>query len=158
MVKSKKVAKGGADVDIGAGNAFGGGGESEVDDSVETVNDIVDAETGFGYVAIPYTKAELKADLKAWMQALRQKLKASGKNPEELKEKFVAQSIAFCNYCVKNFGNLEFYMTCGANPAPESSIMIGNYVVSAMQLTLLFQSLTRTVVTPCARLSLIFSG
>lgn len=127
MVKSKMVAKGGGDVDIGAGNAFGGGGEDELDDSVETVNNIVDADTGFGYVALSYTKSELKSDLKEWMKALRKKLKENGVEPSKLKEEFVPKSIAFCNFCVKNFDNLEMYMTQGQVPTPESSMMIGYY-------------------------------
>ena len=128
MVKSKIVAKGGGDIDIGAGNAFGGAGEDEgADDTVEKVNNIVDAETGFGYHALPYTKPEFKADLKDWMKALRQKLKANGMAPDDIKAKFVPQCVAFSNFLVKNFDNLEIYMVQSQQPAPEASMMIGYY-------------------------------
>merc|ERR1712195_450086 len=106
------VAKGGGDIDIGAGNAFGGDGEDEgADDSVETVNNLVDTDTGFGYLLLSYSKAELKADLKGWMKALRQKLKAKGTDPEVIKGEFVPQATAFSNFLVKNFDNLEVYMS-----------------------------------------------
>jgi hypothetical protein len=128
MVKSKLVAKGGADIDIGAGNAFGGGAEDEgPDDSVETVNNLVDADTGFNYLLLSYSKAELKADLKEWMKALRKKLKAKGTDPEILKTKFVPQATAFSNFLVKNFDNLEIYMPTSNQPVPEASLVIGYY-------------------------------
>ena len=49
-IESQIVAKAGGDIDIGAGNAFGGGGEDEpVDDNVEKVNNVIDETMGFGY-------------------------------------------------------------------------------------------------------------
>jgi hypothetical protein len=64
-VKSKLVIKGGVNVDIGCGNAFGqkAGGEGqepeepieEVEDKEEKVNNIIDA---FKYQPTPFTKAE----------------------------------------------------------------------------------------------------
>lgn len=44
MCESKNISKGGENIDIGCGNSFGGGGEDEgVDDSVVTVNNVIDS-------------------------------------------------------------------------------------------------------------------
>lgn len=70
MVQSRNVAVGSDAVDIGCGDAFGSG-DQEVDDSVETVNNISDASIGFAYTEITFaSKTELKSYLKSYFRKL----------------------------------------------------------------------------------------
>lgn len=73
----------GASVDIGCGNEFGGG-EDDVDNNVETVNNVVDETIGFDLHEIPMGKKDIKEYLQTYCKNLRQKLKddASVPGPE----------------------------------------------------------------------------
>jgi hypothetical protein len=106
---SKKVPKGDADVDIGCGNSFGGGGEEETDDSVEMVNNCIDLDLGFGYNAMPFgSKSELKDWFKAYMTKLRKKLKTDGASEEEMAA-FKAQAAITGKWVLSNYKELDAY-------------------------------------------------
>ena len=79
---SLKVNKDGGDVDVGCGDAFGGAGADEaVDDAAELVNNIIDADLGFGYNEVPMGKKDFKDFLKTYCGQVRQMLKDDDKIP-----------------------------------------------------------------------------
>ena len=74
------------DVDVGCGNAFGSGGDEDggVDNTVQTVNNVVD---GFQYTETQIgTANDFKAWIKDYMNAIVLKLREKGKPKEEIQE------------------------------------------------------------------------
>ena len=105
---SKNVSKGGDDIDIGAGNAFGGGDEDGgVDDTVETVNNIIDrfsyTETQIG------TASDFKGWLKEYMMAVRTKLREAKKDKEEI-QAFMGTASGIAKFFITNFKDVQFYL------------------------------------------------
>ena len=116
-IESQIVAKGGGDIDIGAGNAFGGGGEDEpVDDTIEKVNNVIDESMGFGYQECPMKKKDLKEYLSTYCKGIWKMLKeddaVAGPDVKAFKEAINV----FCLWLLKKFDDLEFYMTPSFNP------------------------------------------
>lgn len=109
MVASRSVAKGSDNVDVGCGDAFGGGDE-EVDDSVETVNNVIDDSIGFGYTETGFdTKAELKTYLKSYFRKVMKHLKATNAGDEQLNA-FKSDAQEIVKYLVSQFKELQFFM------------------------------------------------
>lgn len=109
MVESRNVAKGSDNIDIGCGDAFGGGDE-EVDDSVETVNNVIDDVIGFGYTETGFdSKTELKTYLKSFFRKVMKNLKSTNASDEQLAAfKNDAQEIV--KYLVSMYKDLQYYM------------------------------------------------
>ncbi|TDH66557.1 uncharacterized protein CCR75_006084 [Bremia lactucae] len=109
QVESKMVAKGADNVDIGCGDAFGGD-DAQVDDSVETVNNIIDDSIGFGYIETGFeTRAELKTYLKSYFRKIMKHLKSTGVDEETL-NRFKTDAPEIVKYLVSMFKELQFYM------------------------------------------------
>jgi len=118
MVSSKLVPKGGDDVDIGCGNAFGGNAEEEAAamTGVETVNNVMDK---FSYTQTDLDAAGFKGWLKEFMGALLEKMKA--KNVDvELRKAFRERAAGIGKFFLQNFKDLEFYL--GPSFSPDSMI------------------------------------
>ena len=110
QVESNVVVKGGDNVDVGCGNAFGGEGEEVVDDSVEKVNNIIDESMGFGYTEIEYgSKSELKTFLKSYCRKLMKHLKASEASDETMAQ-FKEQAPECVKFLLSKYKDLQFYM------------------------------------------------
>ncbi|KDO20420.1 hypothetical protein SPRG_14358 [Saprolegnia parasitica CBS 223.65] len=109
MVTSKTVTKGGLNIDVGCGDAFGGG-DQDVDDSVETVNNIIDESVGFGYTETGFdSKADMKAYLKGYFRKIMKHLKSTGASDEKLDE-FKSDAQEIVKYLTSQFSELQFYM------------------------------------------------
>ena len=109
MIQSKIVAKGGEEIDVGGGNAFGGGGADEaVDDAVEKVNNMADQDVGFGYNCMAFDKkSEFKEYMKAYVVKVRKHLKQSG---YEDMDGFKTDSQAAFKWLLANFKDTVFYV------------------------------------------------
>ena len=107
--ESKMIAKGGDDVDVGCGNAFGGGGGEDegVDTSVAQVNNVID---GFQYTETQIgTANDFKGWIKDYMNSIRSALKEKGKGKEKIQE-FMALAPGIAKYLLKNFNDLQFFL------------------------------------------------
>ncbi|KAG9411550.1 tRNA 2'-phosphotransferase [Aphanomyces cochlioides] len=108
-VGSKTVTKGGVNVDVGCGDAFGGA-EEEVDDSVETVNNIIDESVGFGYTETGFnSKADLKTYLKSYFRKIMKHLKSTNASDEKL-EAFKSDAQEIVKALVALYDDLQYYM------------------------------------------------
>jgi len=109
MVESKMITKSDGDVDVGCGNAFGGGGDEDggVDSSVAQVNNVMDS--------FQYTETQIggPADFKSWikeyMNLVVEKLREKGK-PKEQIQAFKASAPNIAKYFLQNFSDLQFYL------------------------------------------------
>ena len=109
MVESKVVAKGADNIDIGCGDAFGGG-DNEVDDSVETVNNVIDDAIGFGYTETGFdSKADLKTYLKSHFRKIMKNLKSTNADDEQI-DQFKSDAQEIVKYLVSQFKELQFFM------------------------------------------------
>jgi len=79
-VQARLKQKGPIEVNTGANASTEGGGEDEgVDDSVVKVNDIKDADIGFGYEGPQsYSEAEFGTLYKMWCKAVKEKIESAG--------------------------------------------------------------------------------
>ncbi|GMI63229.1 hypothetical protein ScalyP_jg11252 [Parmales sp. scaly parma] len=123
---SMKVLKGGGEIDVGAGNAFGGGGEDEaVDDTQESVNNIIDDSVGFGYNEMPMGKKDFKDWLKEYVPKVWKLLKEDDKvEPADVKA-FKAASGKFSVFLLKKFDDLQFYV--GPSFSPDGAMVLSYY-------------------------------
>jgi hypothetical protein len=110
---SRNIQAGGDNVDIGCGNSFGGGGEEEVDSTVETVNNVIHSfqytETQVGGVA------DFKSWIKEYMNLVRTKLRESGKPKEEI-QAFMGTAPGIAKFLLKRFNDLQFYLGPAFDP------------------------------------------
>lgn len=114
--ESKNISKN-DDVDVGCGNAFGGGGEEDgggVDSTVQTVNNVID---GFQYNEMPFSSAsEFKGFLKDYFNRIREKLaEKHGKGTDPVKA-FMARAPEIAKYLVKRFSDVQTYVGASFNP------------------------------------------
>lgn len=113
--ESKNITKSDAEVDVGCGNAFGSGGEEDggVDSTVATVNNVIDAfqytETQIG------TATDFKSWIKEYMNAVVLKHREKG-TPKEQIQAFKAQAPEIAKFFLKNFSDVQFYLTSSFNP------------------------------------------
>lgn len=112
--ESKMVAKGGDDVDIGCGNAFGGDAEDAGGPAgVEMVNNVID---GFQYNETQIgTATDFKAWIKDYMNAVRTKMRDAGKAKEEI-QAFMAMAPGIAKFFLKRFSDVQFYLGPSFNP------------------------------------------
>ena len=119
-VPSRLVNKDTAEVDIGRGNQFGGGGEDEaVEDKAEKVNDIVDA---FRYTETSYGKADYTTYIKGYMKRIKTELEKS--NPDRVAG-FMAGAKEMVTWILKNFDEFQFFM--GEKCDTEGSLALAYY-------------------------------
>jgi hypothetical protein len=123
-IQSAKVNKdSGANIDIGCGGEFGGG-ESEVDDTVELVNNVVDETFGFSLQEVPMGKKDLKEYLGQYCKDLRQKLKDDDKVPGPEVKAFTQAAPAFCKYLLSKYDDLQFYTSVSMDPEGSMAFAI----------------------------------
>mmetsp|Transcript_10879 Transcript_10879/g.16067 ORF Transcript_10879/g.16067 Transcript_10879/m.16067 type:complete len:181 (-) Transcript_10879:425-967(-) len=134
-VESRTIAVGGDNIDIGCGNAFGGGDE-DVDDNVEKENNIISESAGFGYTEIPFgSKAEFKAYLKDHVRKIRSELKANGKPQAEIKQ-FMSEAPEFVKWLLGMYSEFQFYVGRAINP--EACFVYAYYKEGALNPTFVF--------------------
>ena len=111
--ESKMISKS-DDVDVGCGNAFGGGGEEDGPlDTTMMVNNVID---GFQYTETQVGSAtDFKAWIKDYMNSLKTAMKAKGKGKEKIQE-FMGTAPGIAKYLLQNFSNLQFYLGPAFNP------------------------------------------
>lgn len=121
-VQSSTKIKGSESIDIGCGNSFGGGGEEEVDSSVEKVNDIIDS---FVYTEVPFgSKGEFKEYLKDYVRSVRAKLKEKGTPQLEIKE-FMANAPGMVKFLLGKFSDMQTF--AGESMTAEGGMGFGYY-------------------------------
>lgn len=109
MVQSRNVAVGSDAVDIGCGDAFGSG-DQEVDDSVETVNNISDASIGFAYTEITFaSKTELKSYLKSYFRKLLNHPTLK-EGDEDTVTVFKSDAQKIVKFLLAKYNDLQYYM------------------------------------------------
>lgn len=119
-VKSRWIVKKDEDVDIGCGNAFGGGEEEEAGNTeVEKVLDLVDS---FGYEETSHDKASFGGYFKAYMMKVKAHLTKT--SPERV-EKFMAGGREYFKWVNANFDDLSFYTAKDFDN--ENHIMVAYY-------------------------------
>ena len=114
-IESMTVNKDGGEIDVGCGDAFGGGAE-EVDDGAEKVNNVIDESIGFGYNEVPLGKKDFKDFLKAYCGKVRTLLKEDDKIAGPDVKAFTQAAPAFCKFLLGKFDDLQFYMSPSFNP------------------------------------------
>jgi len=120
-VESSMKVKGAESIDIGCGNSFGGG-EEEVDNSVEKVNDIIDS---FMYTEVPFgSKSEFKEYLKDYVRSVRAKLKEKGTPQPEIKD-FMAQAPGMVKFLLVKFSDMQTF--AGESLTAEGGMAFGYY-------------------------------
>lgn len=108
MVESKNISKD-DNVDVGCGNAFGGGGEEDGGgaDGPVTVNNVID---GFQYTETQIgAPADFKAWIKEYMNAVVLKLREMGTPKEEI-QAFKASAPNVAKFFLKNFSDVQFFL------------------------------------------------
>jgi hypothetical protein len=115
--ESKMIVKGGGDVDVGCGNAFGSGGGGDedggVDNTVQMVNNVVE---GFGYTETQVgTAVDFKSWIKEYMNRIRGIMREKGKSKEDI-QAFMGTAPAIAKFFLKNFSGLQFYLGPAFNP------------------------------------------
>jgi ubiquitin C len=82
---SRKMTVGGEDINVGGGNAFGGGEAEEGRGALEDSADTVDAiEYTFGLKVVAMKPSDLKAYLAPYFQAIRLRWREAGRPKEEI--------------------------------------------------------------------------
>ena len=105
-VQSKMVNKDIGEINTGANASAEGGGDEEVDDSVERVCDIKDGLVGFGYEGPNEMSAKEKVELfKAWCQKVKAKIVESGEKPGP----FMKSAKGFMDFLKNEHKNMEIY-------------------------------------------------
>ena len=115
---SMMVTKGGGNIDIGAGNAFGGANDDDegVADTVEKVNNVIDSDLGFGLSEVPLKKIDLKEYLKTYCGAIRLLLKDDPKIEGPRVKAFTQSAPNFCKFLLTKYDDLQFFMSPAFNP------------------------------------------
>jgi hypothetical protein len=133
MCESKMIAKGGDDVDIGCGNAFGGEGGDEGGVPAEMVNNVIESfaysETQIG------TAMDFKAWIKDYMNAVRAYMRDKGKAKEEI-QAFMSMAPGIAKFFLKRFSDVQFYLGPSFNPEsmvfsiyPDGSVTPNFYLI-----------------------------
>jgi hypothetical protein len=135
--ESQIVAKSGVEVDVGCGNAFGGEGADEPEDtSVEKVNNIIDESLGFGYNEIPMGKKDFKDWLKEYCGAIRKIIKDDEKIAGPEVKAFTQSAPEFCKFLLKKYDDLQFFMSPSFNP--DGALAISYYPEGASAPTFMY--------------------
>ena len=108
VVSSALVSKGGETFNIGA-NASAEVDDEEVDDTVEKVNNIIDADVGFDYNGpTNLDKKEALLLFKKWCGAIKDSIVQRGEKPKPFMDSAKLFASDFFN---KEFKKLDFYQT-----------------------------------------------
>lgn len=134
-VESLTVAKDGGAIDVGCGDAFGGGAE-EADDAVEKVNNVIDDSIGFGYNEVPMGKKDFKDFLKEYCGKVRGLLKEDDKIAGPDVKAFTQGAPAFCKWLLSKYDDLQFYMSPSFNP--EGAMVMSYYKDGASNPTFVY--------------------
>jgi Translationally controlled tumour protein len=105
----------GASVDIGCGGEFGGG-DADVDDTDENVNNVIDSSIGFDLHEVPLRKTDLKEYLTGYCKNVRQKLKDDSKVTGPEVKAFTQAAPLFCKWLLKMYDELQFYTSSSMDP------------------------------------------
>jgi hypothetical protein len=105
----------GASVDIGCGGEFGGG-DAEVDDNAETVNNVIDESIGFDLHEVPMGKKDVKEYLQAYCKNVRQKLKDDDKVLGPDVKAFTASAPGFCKWILSKYDDMQFFTSSSMDP------------------------------------------
>jgi len=112
MIESKMISKS-DDVDVGCGDAFGGGDADGPADTSMMVNNVIDSfqltETQIG------SPADFKAWIKEYMNAIRGQMKEKGLGKEKIQE-FMGKAQGIAKFLLQNFSDLQFYLGPAFNP------------------------------------------
>jgi hypothetical protein len=114
------IEKGAINVDTGA-NASAEGGDDDLDDSVQKVNNIID---GFQLSSVPMDKKGYTDAMKSYMKKLAPVFKEEGGSDEGVKALQQKHAVAF-KKILGNFKDYEFYV--GSSLDPEAMILLLNY-------------------------------
>ena len=114
----------GASIDIGCGDAFGGGGAG-VDDTAEYVNNVTDESYGFDMHEIPMSKKDLREFLQTYCRKLRQKLRDDENVPGPQVKAFTEAAPIFCKWILSKYNDLLFYT--GSSMNAEGSLAFAYY-------------------------------
>ena len=115
-IESRKVNKdSGASIDIGCGNEFGGG-DDDVDDNADIVNNVIDENLGFNLQEVPMGKKDLKEYLGGYCKKVRQALKDDDKVAGPEVKKFTQAAPVFCKYLLTMYDELVFYISESMDP------------------------------------------
>ena len=129
------VQDSGASVDIGCGGEFGGG-EADVDDTSELVNNVIDSSIGFDLHEVPMGKKDLKEYLMEFCKNIRQKLKDDEKVTGPEVKAFTQAAPFFCKWLLSIYSDLEFYTSSSMDP--EGSMAFSYYKGSSATPTFVF--------------------
>lgn len=136
QVQSSQVVKGGDNVDIGCGNAFGGDEEEAADDSVEKVNNIIDDSVGFGYTETGFeSKSDLKTFLKSYFRKIMKHLKSNDADDEKIGQ-FKSDAQGIVKHLVSLYKELQFFMFRSMDS--EAGMAFGYYPEGAHHPTFLY--------------------
>lgn len=109
-----EIQDSGASIDIGCGDAFGGGG-ADVDDTVEYVNNVTDESYGFNMHEIPMSKRDLREYLQTYCKKLRQMLREDENVPGPQVKAFTEDAPVFCKWFLSKYNDLLFYTSSSMN-------------------------------------------
>ena len=132
MIESKMISKS-DDVDVGCGDAFGGGGDDGPADTSQMVNNVVDSfqltETQIG------SPSDFKAWIKEYMNLIRSYMKEKGLGKEKIQE-FMGKATGIAKFLLQNFSDLQFYLGPAFNPDtmifslyPEGAVVPNFYYI-----------------------------
>lgn len=121
-VQSKYVAANQfGDVDVGCGNAFGGGEpEEDANAPAEAIPKVLDVLDSYELVQIQFSKKEFGAYIKRYLKKVVDYLENSGK--KDRVEGFKKGSTDFAKFVMKNFDEMEFYFPKGADDLDSDEI------------------------------------
>lgn len=115
-ILSQKVNKdSGAAVDIGCGGEFGGG-DADVDDAAQLVNNVVDESIGFDLHEIPMGKKDVKDYLQGYCKKLRLKLKEDDSVPGPEVKAFTQAAPTFCKWILSKYDDMQFFTSSSMDP------------------------------------------
>lgn len=103
-------------MDIGCGDAFGGGGDSEVDDAAAYVNNVIDESIGFNLQEVPMGKKDVKEYLQTYCKNLRAKLKEDDKVTGPEVKAFTNSAPNFCKWILSKYDDLQFFTSSSMDP------------------------------------------
>jgi uncharacterized protein (DUF2236 family) len=106
----------GASINIGAGDAFGGGESEPLDDTVEVVNNVIDETIGFALKEVPMSKKDFKEYLQTYCKNVRQKLKEDDKVPGPEVKAFTQSAPILCKWLLGKYDDLQFFTSQSMDP------------------------------------------
>lgn len=108
MVQSKMMVKGAVEIDTGANASAEGGEDGGEDGAAAKVNNLCDADSGFGYEGpMTLTKQEFGTMFKAWCKKTKDKILEKGDKPKP----FMQSAQKFLTFLNSEFKNFEIYQT-----------------------------------------------